>query len=69
VIFGEITKKENAELEDMDGREKLALVPLIAMAIVMGVAPMLFLRASEKSVNEVRQKVAGAGEKSVGSAR
>ncbi|HEY6404435.1 MAG TPA: NADH-quinone oxidoreductase subunit M, partial [Blastocatellia bacterium] len=69
VIFGEITKKENAELEDMNGREKLALLPLIAMAIVMGVAPMLFLRASEKSVNEVRQNVAGAGEKSVGSAR
>ncbi|HZF41357.1 MAG TPA: NADH-quinone oxidoreductase subunit M [Blastocatellia bacterium] len=69
VIFGEVKKRENAELEDIDAREKWALVPLIAMAIVMGVAPMLFLRASEKSVNDVRQKVAGADEKSVGSVR
>jgi NADH-quinone oxidoreductase subunit M len=67
VIFGEVKNRENAELEDMDAREKLALVPLIAMAIVMGVAPMLFLRASEKSVNDVRQSVVGADEKSVGS--
>jgi NADH-quinone oxidoreductase subunit M len=69
VVFGEVTKRENAELEDMDAREKWALVPLVAMAIVMGVAPMLFLRASEKSVNGVRQSVVGAGEKSVGSVR
>ncbi|HEY8460156.1 MAG TPA: NADH-quinone oxidoreductase subunit M [Blastocatellia bacterium] len=69
VIFGEITKKENAELEDMNGREKLALIPLVAMAIVMGVGPMLFLRASEKSVNEVRQSVVGEDKKTVGSVR
>jgi NADH-quinone oxidoreductase subunit M len=69
VIFGEVTKKENAELEDLEGREKVALLPLIAMAIVMGVAPMLFLRATEKSVNDVRQKVTGAEEKSIGSVR
>ncbi len=69
VIFGEITKKENAELEDMDAREKWALVPLIAMAIVMGVAPMIFLRTSEKSVNSVRQGVVGTSEKSVSTVR
>jgi NADH-quinone oxidoreductase subunit M len=69
VIYGEVKKRENAGLEDLNAREKWALVPLVAMAIVMGVAPMLFLRASEKSVNGVRQSVVGAGEKSVGSAR
>jgi NADH-quinone oxidoreductase subunit M len=69
VIFGEVTKKENAELEDLYAREKVALLPLIAMAIVMGVGPMLFLRATEKSVNEVRQSVVGPEEKSVGSVR
>jgi NADH-quinone oxidoreductase subunit M len=69
VIFGEATRRENAELEDLDAREKWALVPLVAMAIVMGVTPMFFLRASEKSVNDVRQSVVGADEKSVGSAR
>jgi NADH-quinone oxidoreductase subunit M len=69
VIFGEVKKRENAELEDLNAREKWALVPLVAMAIVMGVAPMLFLRASMKSVNDVKQKVVGAGENSVGSVR
>ena len=65
VIFGEVKMRENAELEDLNAREKWALVPLVAMAIVMGVAPMLFLRVSEKSVSDVRQSVVGAGEKSV----
>src|SRR5262245_54165426 len=59
VMFGEVTKRENAALEDLDAREKWALVPLVAMAIVMGVAPMFFLRASEKSVNGVREAVSG----------
>jgi NADH-quinone oxidoreductase subunit M len=59
VIFGDVTNRENAELEDLDAREKWALVPLVAMAIVMGVAPMFFLRASEKSVNSVRDAVLG----------
>jgi NADH-quinone oxidoreductase subunit M len=57
VIFGEVSRRENAELPDVDLREKLALVPLVVMAIVMGVTPMLFLRASEKSVNNVKQAV------------
>jgi NADH-quinone oxidoreductase subunit M len=59
VLFGEVTNKENAELEDMDAREKWALVPLVAMAIVMGVSPMLFLRGSEKSVTGVKDAVLG----------
>jgi NADH-quinone oxidoreductase subunit M len=57
VVFGEIKKKENAGLEDLDLREKFALVPLVVIAIFMGIAPMLFLRATEKSVNGVRQVV------------
>ncbi len=59
VMFGEVTRRENVELQDVDLREKAALVPLVVMAIVMGVTPMLFLRASEKSVNNVRQTVEG----------
>ncbi|MCI0663880.1 MAG: NADH-quinone oxidoreductase subunit M, partial [Acidobacteria bacterium] len=57
VIFGEISKKENAGLADMDLREKFALVPMVVIAIFMGIAPMLFLRETEKSVNNVRQIV------------
>ncbi|MEP7342960.1 MAG: NADH-quinone oxidoreductase subunit M [Acidobacteriota bacterium] len=63
VLFGEVTKQENAKLKDMDAREVFALVPLVVMAIVMGVAPMTFLRASEKTVNAVKQIVVGKSEK------
>jgi NADH-quinone oxidoreductase subunit M len=59
VMFGEVTKRENAGLEDLDAREKWALVPLVVMAIVMGVAPMLFLRSSQASVDNVRKIVEG----------
>ncbi|MGH9800653.1 MAG: Fe-S-binding domain-containing protein, partial [Blastocatellia bacterium] len=59
VFFGEITKKENAELKDMDGREVLAMVPLVVMAIVMGLSPMTFLHASEKTVSSIKQAVEG----------
>jgi len=57
VLFGETSKRENAELKDMDGREVAALVPLVVMTIVMGLTPMLFLRSSQKSVDNVRKAV------------
>ncbi len=63
VLFGEVNGKENARLEDMNLREKVALIPLVIMAIIMGVAPMLFLRSTEKSVNGVRSAVVGKVEK------
>jgi NADH-quinone oxidoreductase subunit M len=57
VIFGEITKKENEELEDLNWRENFALAPLVIVAIVMGITPMYFLRSSEKSVNSIKEAV------------
>src|SRR5262249_53012024 len=57
VLFGETDKRENAELKDMDIRETLALVPLVVMAIVMGIGPMLFLRVTKESVNSVKDAV------------
>jgi NADH-quinone oxidoreductase subunit M len=59
VLFGEITHQENAKLEDLDLREKAALIPLVVMAVIMGVAPMLFLRSTEKSVHGVKTAVEG----------
>jgi NADH-quinone oxidoreductase subunit M len=59
VVFGEVDKPENAKLEEMDWRERAALIPLVAMAILMGIVPMLFLRASQPSVNGVRDAVEG----------
>lgn len=57
VLFGQITHKENAELPHLTLRERMALIPPTAMAVLMGVTPMLFLRASEKSVDMVRAAV------------
>jgi NADH-quinone oxidoreductase subunit M len=57
VLFGQITHKENAELPHLDLRERFALIPPTALAVLMGVTPMLFLRASEKSVDTVRAAV------------
>jgi NADH-quinone oxidoreductase subunit M len=60
VLFGETTKRENAELKDLNSREKAALVPLVVMALVMGIAPMIFLRASDRAVDAVRALVEGS---------
>lgn len=57
VLFGQITHQENAELPHLSLRERLALIPPTVMAVLMGVTPMLFLRASEKSVDTVRVAV------------
>ena len=39
VFYGEVTNEENADLPDLQPREWAAVVPLCAMAIVMGVLP------------------------------
>ncbi|MBX3279363.1 MAG: NADH-quinone oxidoreductase subunit M [Acidobacteria bacterium] len=57
VLFGEVQKEENAKLQDLDWREKAGLLPLVAMAIIMGVMPMLFLRATQPAVNAVKDAV------------
>jgi NADH-quinone oxidoreductase subunit M len=59
VLFGEINKDENARLEDLDWRETVGLVPLVVMAVVMGVAPMLFLNQTKETVNAIRAHVEG----------
>lgn len=59
VLFGETDKPENARLEDIDWREKAALIPLVAMAVLMGILPMLFLRATQPAINGVRDAVEG----------
>ena len=61
VLFGETDKAANQKLEDLDGREKSALVPLVAMAIIMGIVPMLFLRPTQAAVNKVRDAIEGRG--------
>ena len=54
VLFGRITKHEIEELDHLSVRERFSLLPPVAMAILMGVTPMLFLKASFTSVDSVR---------------
>lgn len=57
VLFGRITKHENEELPHTSLRERLSLLPPVAMALIMGVAPMFFLRASERSVENIKNLI------------
>src|SRR5471030_2849403 len=53
VNYGPITREENAALPDLRPREWLVIVPIIAVAILMGVLPNLFLRPIEPSVERM----------------
>ena len=50
VFFGKVTHPANQTLRDMDLRERAALWPTAIMALVMGVAPLLWLNAIDPSV-------------------
>ena len=43
VMFGPLDKEENKNAEDLNGREIAYMVPIVAMAIFMGVYPKFFL--------------------------
>jgi NADH-quinone oxidoreductase subunit M len=57
VYLGESTNTKNATLPDLRPREWASVVPLCAMAIVMGVFPALFLAPMESSVRRVVERV------------
>jgi NADH-quinone oxidoreductase subunit M len=50
VFFGKVKQAINQSLPDLSIREQLALWPAAAMALVMGVAPLLWLNAIEPAV-------------------
>jgi NADH-quinone oxidoreductase subunit M len=58
VNYGTVSEK-NAGLSDLKPREWAAIVPIVAMAVLMGVLPNLFLRpiapAVEKMINQARR--------------
>ena len=51
VFYGPVTHEENATLPDLQPREWAGVLPLCAMALVMGVFPTLFLKPIEASVD------------------
>ena len=57
VNYGPVTNEENAHLPDLTARERWALWPAVAMCIVMGVAPMVFLKPMEPSVTRLVEQV------------
>jgi NADH-quinone oxidoreductase subunit M len=50
VNYGPVTHEENEHLPDLSVRERCTLWPAVVMTIVMGVAPMWFLKPMEPSV-------------------
>jgi NADH-quinone oxidoreductase subunit M len=53
VNYGPMTNQENASLADLNVREYLVIIPIVAVAVLMGVFPNLFLKPIEPSVNRM----------------
>ncbi len=51
VFYGNVTNPANASLHDLDARERVSMWPLAIAALVMGVAPMLWLHSIDPSVS------------------
>ncbi|MGE0456050.1 MAG: NADH-quinone oxidoreductase subunit M [Vicinamibacteria bacterium] len=51
VLYGEVTNPKNQKLADLSPRELGVLIPLVALALFMGVASPLFTRKIEPSVD------------------
>ena len=60
VNYGEVTNEKNRRLPDLTPREWALMVPTIAMAVLMGVLPGIFLRPMEPSVVRIVDRVTGA---------
>jgi NADH-quinone oxidoreductase subunit M len=60
VNYGPVTSEKNTSLPDMTAREWALMVPTIAMAIVMGVFPGVFLRPMQPSISRVIERVNGS---------
>jgi NADH-quinone oxidoreductase subunit M len=62
VNYGPVTNDKNARLPDLQPREWVVILPILAMAFVMGIYPNWFLNpmapAVEKTVERIRRGVA-----------
>jgi NADH-quinone oxidoreductase subunit M len=59
VFYGPVASEKNAALPDLRPREWAALVPIIAMALFMGLFPGVFLRPTEAAVGAVIERFQG----------
>jgi NADH-quinone oxidoreductase subunit M len=60
VNYGAVTKDKNRNMRDLTPREWAILVPTIAMTVLMGVFPGIFLRPMEPAVVKVIERVTGS---------
>jgi len=60
VVMGDVTNSENLKLPDLNLREKVVLVPLVALMVVMGVYPVFFTKKSQPALDAAIQKTAPA---------
>jgi NADH-quinone oxidoreductase subunit M len=58
VFYGQIHHQENKTLRDIDGRERISLVPLVIMAVIMGVVSPYWMKAIDPAVAGAMPKVA-----------
>jgi NADH-quinone oxidoreductase subunit M len=57
VNYGPVANGEKGTLEDLKPREWAVIVPIVAMTILMGVVPNLFLAPTESSVRKIVDRV------------
>jgi NADH-quinone oxidoreductase subunit M len=60
VNYGPVTNEKNRVMGDLTPREWAILVPTIAIAVLMGVMPGLFLKPMEPAVARVIERVTGS---------
>jgi NADH-quinone oxidoreductase subunit M len=60
VMFGEVTNEKNREMKDMSARELGVIVPLIVLAILMGVYPKPFFDTMRASVDRTLARIPAA---------
>ena len=51
VMYGPMTHDENKNLKDLSGREILVMLPMLAMILLIGLGPNLFLSKTQASVD------------------
>jgi NADH-quinone oxidoreductase subunit M len=57
VNYGPVTNEKNLALRDLDLREHCMIIPTVVMAVVMGVAPTVFLRPMAPAVERLLERV------------
>jgi NADH-quinone oxidoreductase subunit M len=69
VYYGEVTHEENRQMPDLSPREWAVISPVVAMAVVMGIFPNVFLAPTAPAIDKLVQRVAQTRQVNVRHAR